>query len=313
MLTANFPTGPTPDAKPDTGGSLTLIAERDSFFDSPGRCLFGDDTMDLTYPDPPSGFLDQFTGSGSTDLYSFHPAFSSMPESSSPTARVSNASEQPASEAPASSKTQPKPATQPSKQAKSKKTSGKPKDAIENEESNATSKPHRQSKRESARSAKTDEAKKPTRRERSLERNRVAASKCRKRKKAWTEKLEEKKSGLEAMHSELQSQYLSLLEESSHLKNHLITHAGCHDPNIDVWINNEASKYVRRLSGENFHRPSSMQSLPSLDNNSVWHSSGNSHYTGLSEGSPTMEGDDSNEEDALKVDFDDDFGEEMFG
>ncbi|KAG5949176.1 hypothetical protein E4U53_006016 [Claviceps sorghi] len=305
MLTANFPTGSIPAAKPDPDGSLTLIAERDSFFDSPDRCLFDDDTMELTYPDPPSGFLDQFTSSGSTDLYSLHHAFSSMPESSSPAPRISDSSEQLASEAPTSSNTEPKPATEPLKQAKTKKTAGKQKDALENVESNATSKARRQPKRGSAQSARADEAKKPTRRERSLERNRVAASKCRKRKKAWTEKLEEKKSGLEAMHSELQSQYLSLLEESSHLKNHLITHAGCHDPNIDVWINNEASKYVRRLSGESFHRPS--------NNNSVWHSSGNSHYTGLSESSPAMEGDDSNEEDAAKADYDDDFGEEMFG
>ncbi|KAG5984151.1 hypothetical protein E4U55_005864 [Claviceps digitariae] len=276
--------------------------------------------MELTYPDPPSGFQDQFAGGGgggSTDLYTLHPAFSSMPDSDPSTASVSNTSQQLVDEAAAStlsSEFQPKSAaTQPAKQVKTKKKSSKKTDAVENEKSNATSKTRRQSKAESSRSTRNDEAKKPTRRERSLERNRVAASKCRKRKKAWTEKLEEKKSGLEAMHSELQSQYLSLLQESSHLKNHLITHAGCHDPNIDVWINNEASKYVRRLSGENMHRPRSMQSLPSLENNSVWHSSGNSHYTGLSESSPAMEGDDSNEEDAVKGDFDDDFAEEMFG
>ncbi|KAG6015330.1 hypothetical protein E4U43_005430 [Claviceps pusilla] len=299
MLTANFSIGSIPVAKPDPGGSLNLNSPGDSFFNSPGRCLFGDDTMELTYPEPPSGFQDQFDGGGSTDLFSLHPAFPPMPDSNPSTARVSNTSPQLVSEAPASplsSETPLKPDTQPPRQAKTKKKSSKQAYELDNEKPNTASKTRRQSKRESGRSTRNDEAKNPTRRERSLERNRVAASKCRKRKKAWTEKLEEKKSGLEAMHSELQSQYLSLLQESSHLKNHLITHAGCHDPNIDVWINNEASKYVRRLSGENFHRPRR-----------------NSHCTGLSESSPAMEGDDSNEEDVVKGTFNDDFSEEMFG
>ncbi|KAG6006152.1 hypothetical protein E4U21_007262 [Claviceps maximensis] len=272
--------------------------------------------MDLTYPEPPSGFQDQFAGGGSTDLYSIHPAFSSMPDSNPSNISASNTSQQLVSEASAStpsSTIQSQSGTQPLRQEKTTKKSSKQTDALEDGNLNASTKTRRQSKRESGRSTRTEEVRKPTRRERSLERNRVAASKCRKRKKAWTEKLEEKKSGLEAMHSELQSQYLNLLQESSHLKNHLITHAGCHDPNIDVWINNEASKYVRRLSGGNMHRPRSMQSLPSLDNHSAWHSSGNSHYTGLSESSPAMEGDDSNEEDAMRGDFDDEFGEEMFG
>lgn len=69
--------------------------------------------------------------------------------------------------------------------------------------------------------------------ERSLERNRVAASKCRKRKKQWTENLEEKNSGLEAIHSDLQAEYMNLLQESSQLKNLLISHASCQNPNID--------------------------------------------------------------------------------
>ncbi|KAG6018702.1 hypothetical protein E4U41_003653 [Claviceps citrina] len=329
MLTANFPIGQIPGAKPDPGDPSTLESASDSFFSSPGRCLFGDDAMELTYPDPPTGFQDQFAAGG-TDLYSLHPAFSSMSDSDPATVRVSETSiQQSGSEAPPvsaststaalSSEMQPKSCPQPQpppRQDKAKKKAGRQKGSVEESaKSDATTpKTRRSSKRESRRPTRNEEAaKKPTRRERSLERNRVAASKCRKRKKAWTEKLEEKKSGLEAMHSELQSQYLSLLQESSHLKNHLITHAGCHDPNIDVWINNEASKYVRRLSGENYHRPRSMQSLPSLENNSVWHSSGNSHYTGLSESSPPMEGDDdSNEDGGVEDHFDDDFGEDMF-
>ncbi|KAG5948838.1 hypothetical protein E4U60_000620 [Claviceps pazoutovae] len=276
--------------------------------------------MELTYQDPPIGFQDQFDGSV-TDLYSLHPAFSSMSDSD-PIARVNSTAQPqlgsglPVSALPSEDRPKP-PLIQHPMQEKTTRKTKKPKNAPpehEHEKSKANSSHTRgPSKGETRHSARTEDSKKSTRRERSLERNRVAASKCRKRKKAWTEKLEEKKSGLEAMNSELQSQYLGLLEESSYLKNHLISHAGCHDPNIDVWINNEASKYVRRLSGsDNPHRARSIHSLPSLENNSVWHSSGNSHYTGLSESSPAMDGDDSNEEDAVDENFEDEFGEDMF-
>ncbi|KAG6049175.1 hypothetical protein E4U17_006909 [Claviceps sp. LM77 group G4] len=275
--------------------------------------------MELTYQDPSIGFQDHFDGSG-TDLYSLNPAFSSMSESDPSIARVSSiAQPQLGSGLPAStpsSEGRPKsPLIQHPMQEKTTRKPKKQKSApLKHEKPKANSSHTRGlSKSETRHSARTEDSKKSTRRERSLERNRVAASKCRKRKKAWTEKLEEKKSGLEAMNSELQSQYLGLLEESSYLKNHLISHAGCHDPNIDVWINNEASKYVRRLSGsDNPHRDRSIHSLPSLENNSVWHSSGNSHYTGLSESSPAMDGDDSNEEDAVDENFEDEFGEDMF-
>lgn len=110
---------------------------------------------------------------------------------------------------------------------------------------------------------RTEENKPKHRRQRSLEKNRVAASKCRKRKKQWTENLEQKKSGLESVHAELQSEYMELLQETSELKNFLISHASCQDPNIDIWIKNEASKYVRNL--DNASRVNSIHSLPSQD------------------------------------------------
>ena len=78
-------------------------------------------------------------------------------------------------------------------------------------------------------------------RQRSLERNRVAASECRKRKKQGTENLEENESGLEAIHTGFQGEYMSLLQESSQLKNLLINHASCQDSNIDIWIRNVAT------------------------------------------------------------------------
>lgn len=83
-----------------------------------------------------------------------------------------------------------------------------------------------------------------------LERNRVAASKCRKKKKLWVHDLEEAKSDLELQHSSLQMQYNELLEEANQMKNNLIAHAGCHDHNIDRWIDREARRFVDRTTQE---------------------------------------------------------------
>lgn len=82
-----------------------------------------------------------------------------------------------------------------------------------------------------------------------LARNRIAASKCRVKKKEWTENLQLEKTGVEAIHKELHTQYITLLQEACALKNHIINHAGCCDPNIDGWISNEAAKFARRLMG----------------------------------------------------------------
>ncbi|KAL1872307.1 hypothetical protein VTK73DRAFT_1617 [Phialemonium thermophilum] len=78
-----------------------------------------------------------------------------------------------------------------------------------------------------------------------LERNRIAASKCREKKKQYVSELEETKSELEAQHTQLQMEYNGLLTEVSGLKHHIMTHAKCNDPNIDRWLSNEARKFVQ--------------------------------------------------------------------
>jgi hypothetical protein len=83
---------------------------------------------------------------------------------------------------------------------------------------------------------------------RSLERNRIAASKCRQKKKEWLTDLEANKSKLEKQHKSLFGDTTKMLDEVTQLKNFLMMHAGCSDPNIDGWINNEANTYIRRLS-----------------------------------------------------------------
>ncbi|KAI0123079.1 hypothetical protein BJ170DRAFT_687782 [Xylariales sp. AK1849] len=77
-----------------------------------------------------------------------------------------------------------------------------------------------------------------------LERNRVAASKCRRKKKEWTGDLEETRFDLESRNSHLQVEYRSLLDEVSRIKAQLMTHANCNDPNINKWIENEAKRFV---------------------------------------------------------------------
>ncbi|RKU44983.1 hypothetical protein DL546_007429 [Coniochaeta pulveracea] len=86
-----------------------------------------------------------------------------------------------------------------------------------------------------------------------LERNRIAASKCREKKKMFVSELEETKARLETQHSQLQMEYNGLLGEVSELKHTLMTHAKCDDPNIDSWIASEARKFVQtsQLFGKN--------------------------------------------------------------
>ena len=81
-----------------------------------------------------------------------------------------------------------------------------------------------------------------------LERNRVAASKCRQKKKVWVHDLEGAKSELETQHSSLQVEYNVLLDEVNQMKNYLMVHANCNDSNIDRWIGTEAQKFVERVT-----------------------------------------------------------------
>ncbi|KJZ70243.1 hypothetical protein HIM_10357 [Hirsutella minnesotensis 3608] len=92
------------------------------------------------------------------------------------------------------------------------------------------------------------EAREEARRNRCLERNRIAASKCREKKKAWMHDLEATKTELESQHASLQREFNGLLEEATQIKTSLMAHAGCNDQNIDMWIENEAIRFVRRAN-----------------------------------------------------------------
>ncbi|KAI1825560.1 hypothetical protein F4861DRAFT_537811 [Xylaria intraflava] len=77
-----------------------------------------------------------------------------------------------------------------------------------------------------------------------LQRNRVAAMKCRKKKKEWVNDLEETKTGLESHNAHLHMELDGLVDEASRIRAQLMVHANCNDSNIDKWIENEAKRFV---------------------------------------------------------------------
>lgn len=84
-------------------------------------------------------------------------------------------------------------------------------------------------------------------REQIKQRNRVAASKCRQKKKEKVDELKEIKSSLEARNTDLHMEYQRLRREIGHVKSDLIRHTECNDPNISRWVENEAKGYVQKL------------------------------------------------------------------
>ncbi|KAK4077969.1 transcriptional regulator family: bZIP [Purpureocillium lilacinum] len=78
-----------------------------------------------------------------------------------------------------------------------------------------------------------------------LERNRIAASKCRGKQKQRVHELKKAEEELEARHTRLEAEYKTLLGETVQLKNLLMGHAGCGNANIDLWVENEAVRLVQ--------------------------------------------------------------------
>jgi hypothetical protein len=81
-------------------------------------------------------------------------------------------------------------------------------------------------------------------REKFLERNRVAAGKCREKRKTWVTDLEDTKLDLENQNSRLRMEHSALLNEVNQTRSILMAHANCSDFRIDKWVENEAKRYV---------------------------------------------------------------------
>ncbi|KAK1244188.1 hypothetical protein MKX08_002326 [Trichoderma sp. CBMAI-0020] len=109
-------------------------------------------------------------------------------------------------------------------------------------------------KRKPARRGSTAKKEDVAQRTKNLERNRIAASKCRQKKKEWVVELEVKKDSMQLRHTELRAEYSSLVEEVTAIKNELMAHAKCQDPNINFWIEKEALRYVERCMGPPLER-----------------------------------------------------------
>ncbi|KAK6448520.1 hypothetical protein FP744_10004770 [Trichoderma asperellum] len=79
------------------------------------------------------------------------------------------------------------------------------------------------------------------------QRNRVAASKCRQKKKVKVDELKEMQSNLEAQNNQLRMEFQKLREEIGQVKSNLINHTECNDVNINRWVENEAKGFVKKL------------------------------------------------------------------
>lgn len=81
-------------------------------------------------------------------------------------------------------------------------------------------------------------------RSRFLERNRVAASKCRQKKKEWTNNLESRARDLQHQKSQLTAMVSSLKDEMLWLKGELLKHGTCGCDKIRQYLNHEATHFA---------------------------------------------------------------------
>lgn len=94
--------------------------------------------------------------------------------------------------------------------------------------------------------------------------NRIAASKCREKKKQFVLELEKMKRTVEHQHGQLEVKYNTLMAEVRGLKHELMLHAKCNDANIDRWISNEAPEFVQTSDLFGHHRAAVYQPLDEL-------------------------------------------------
>lgn len=95
-----------------------------------------------------------------------------------------------------------------------------------------------------------------------LEKNRIAASKCREKKKKWVHELEYNKSQLERQNMELRLEYRGLVNDLNQTKSMLMSHADCNDPNITEWLNNQARRIVQATGPSMFSMPNPLSAYP---------------------------------------------------
>ncbi len=77
------------------------------------------------------------------------------------------------------------------------------------------------------RGRKPDDEEPEVKRQKFLERNRAAASRCRARKKHWVDGLEKKSKELEVLNTSLQQEVIMLKAEVQQLKSIILAHRDC--------------------------------------------------------------------------------------
>ncbi|KAL8907948.1 MAG: hypothetical protein Q9207_001094 [Kuettlingeria erythrocarpa] len=109
------------------------------------------------------------------------------------------------------------------------------------------------------------------RRHKFLERNRIAASKCRQKKKEWTQNLEAEARELQKNNKSLRVMMDSLRDEIIFLKSEMIKHTSCGCEEIQTWVNSKAGQRALSPLIKTEHSP--INSAPSSRRGSV-----SSHY-----------------------------------
>ncbi|KAK6078330.1 bZIP transcription factor [Seiridium cupressi] len=104
--------------------------------------------------------------------------------------------------------------------------------------------PRRRRPRKPRPKAELTQQEEEARRDKFLARNRVAAGKCREKRKTWMTDLEDTKLDLESRNTRLRMEYSALLNEVTQTRALLMTHANCSDGRIDKWVENEAKRFV---------------------------------------------------------------------
>ncbi|KAL8630709.1 hypothetical protein Q9189_003550 [Teloschistes chrysophthalmus] len=93
------------------------------------------------------------------------------------------------------------------------------------------------------------------RRHKFLERNRVAASKCRQKKKEWTQNLENRARELQKENNHLRMLVDSLRDELLFIKGEILKHTSCESDNIQGWLKSSAASQVRSPVIKREHSP----------------------------------------------------------
>ena len=143
---------------------------------------------------------------------------------------------------------------------------GKRKRISSSEDPTNHSPPKRTRKYSSRRSINTNEPIKPenVKRSKFLERNRVAASKCRQKKKEWTQNLESRARELQKDNSQLRMIVESYRQEVLFLKGELLKHSQCECESIQAFIKSGINNFATQKSEEDLFKSetSPIESMP---------------------------------------------------